>query len=175
MLKLKLFAIAWLACGLAFSSVAAKPSLAAPTVARKAAQDLPRFKGKSRIQVEKMMKKQKGWTPTSRSKVSTEYKHPDGSYVRIDAYGNAVATPAQPFTANNAHAHKEDHSQSKKKPVKFDDRGSATKNPDDSHTGMKNPRDFEKVRNRPHGQGTPKPGSGRATGKHPQKKKPKVK
>jgi RHS repeat-associated protein len=124
---------------------------ACPT--RYAAQDLPKFRGKSRPQIESTMAAQSGWLMTRKTATSTEYKHSDGSYVRIDAYGNVANAPYG--SANNAHVHKQVGSNGS---CKFNDRGVATTDPNETHIGMKNPKDLPAVRGRPHGLGgAPKP------------------
>jgi hypothetical protein len=139
-------------------------STRAQAAPRTAAQQLPRFKGKSRADIEMIMSRRTGWQQSKRTPTRTEYVHSDGSYVRIDAYGNIVAKAAEPYTANNAHVHKQ--SSASKKAVLYDDRGNPTMNKDRSHIGIRNPCDLPAVRGRPHGQGTPKPHGGRATGAH---------
>lgn len=114
-----------------------------------AAQELSQFKGKSRAQIEEIMDNTPGWTRTNTNPKSTSWTHTDGSYVRVDAYGNQSAATWP--TANNAHVHKQ--AGPSKTDVKFNDRGIPSTDQGATHIGIKNPPDLPAVRGRQHGLG----------------------
>ncbi|WP_162256922.1 RHS repeat-associated core domain-containing protein, partial [Noviherbaspirillum sp. Root189] len=116
---------------------------------RCSAQDLPAFKGKSRTQIEKTMANESGWTLYKKTETSTDYRHSDGSSVRIDAYGNIRNSAFA--TGNNAHVHKQSGPLSSD--TKFDDSGNISSDPDKTHIGIRNPADLPVIRGRPHGLG----------------------
>jgi hypothetical protein len=79
-----------------------------------------------------------------RSGVNQTHKHADGSEVRVHKYGNKNTTPHK--SGNNAHIHKQDPSGNQ-----LNDKGHISTNPNETHIGIKNPKDLPAVRNRPNG------------------------
>ena len=75
------------------------------------------------------------------------WTHTDGSEVRVHKYGNEKQAPYK--SANNAHIHKQSPNGSQ-----LNDRGVPSSNPNETHIGIKNPKDLPTVRKRPHGAGT---------------------
>jgi RHS repeat-associated protein len=117
-----------------------------------AAQSLPRLKGKSVPAVEKILKKN-GFNLERKTRTGNQtWSHPDGSQVRVDPYGNQSMTMknGQPLPKSGANAHVHKYTPNE---VKLNDRGIPSNVPDETHIGIKNPKNYPQVRNRPHGSG----------------------
>jgi RHS repeat-associated protein len=110
-----------------------------------AASSLPQLKGMSVPKVEKTLT-QKGFAKTRDNGKNQTWKHADGSEVRVHKYGNQ--DPCGYKSGNNAHVHKEDPSRNQ-----LTDRGVISTNGDETHIGIRNPKDLPIVRGRPHGCG----------------------
>lgn len=109
-----------------------------------AAAGLPRMQGMSVPQAEQTLTGA-GFNRTNPANPKNQkWKHPDGSEVRIHAYGNQNPCPYK--SGNNAHVHKEDPSGNQ-----LHDRGHVSTNPDETHIGLKNRPDHPTVAGRPHG------------------------
>jgi hypothetical protein len=84
-------------------------------------------------------------THVSNSPAKNEtWSHADSSEVRVHPYGNVKQTPHK--SGNNGHLHKQDPAGNQ-----LDDRGNVSQDPNKTHIGVPNPRDFKKVRNRDSG------------------------
>jgi RHS repeat-associated protein len=70
--------------------------------------------------------------------------HPDGSEVKIHPYGDVKQGPFK--SGNNAHMHKSGPDK-----AKLNDRGFPSSDPNQTHIGLPNPKDFPDVRKRPSG------------------------
>jgi hypothetical protein len=70
--------------------------------------------------------------------------HDDGSEVRVHPYGNEKPSPYK--SGNNAHLHKENPAGEQ-----LNDRGIPSTDPNQTHIGLPNPKDFPTVRDRPNG------------------------
>ncbi|WP_411704767.1 RHS repeat-associated core domain-containing protein, partial [Edaphovirga cremea] len=119
-----------------------------------AAGQLPKLKGKSINQIEKMLSQQ-GFTQTKVSNSAAKnqvWSHADGSEVRIHPYGNQSMNmnngQLTPKSGLNAHIHKQNPSGDQ-----LTDLGHVSTNPDLTHIGIRNPVDYPTVRGRPHGSG----------------------
>lgn len=112
-----------------------------------AAKLLSRLKGKSESAISKILTKS-GFTLDKQKggDRNAEWKHPDGSIVKVHPYGSEKL--GKPKNEANAHVHKVE-------PVdrKLDDRGLRTNSKKRNHIGIKNPNDYPSVRQRPHGYG----------------------
>jgi hypothetical protein len=108
-----------------------------------AASSLPKLKGKSIPKIEKTLDK-KDFQKVNDNGINQKWKHSDGSEVRVHKYGNQNTTSHR--SANNAHIHKQDPSGSQ-----LNDRGNRSLNPNQTHIGVKNPRNLPQIRNRNHG------------------------
>ena len=125
-----------------------------------AAGMLPKLKGLTVQAIESILKK-RGFTRTRISNSTARnqtWSHPDGSEVRIHPYGNAGTTMRNgqltPKSGVNGHVHKEGSPRIPNRDgAQLNDRGFESSNPNDTHIGIKNPRDLPQVRNRPHGSG----------------------
>ena len=121
--------------------------LAGCGVASSAASQLPSLKGKSVPHIERTLQK-RGFTRTNPNNVSNRtWRHPDGSEVRVHQHGNA--RPSGYKSGNNAHVHKQDNLGNQ-----LNDRGMISTNPNETHIGIRNPKDLPAVRGRPHGDGS---------------------
>jgi RHS repeat-associated protein len=117
-----------------------------------AAKNLPQLKGKSVPQIEQDLTNG-GFSRTKNTSTGNQtWEHPDGSQVRIDPYGNQSMTMknGQPLPKSGANAHVHKYEPGK---VKINDRGIATNNPDETHIGTRNPKDYQIKRGRAHGCG----------------------
>lgn len=112
---------------------------------KNAASNLPQLKGKSIPQVEKTLKKN-DFKKIKDNGINQTWRHADGSEVRVHKYGNAKEAPYK--SANNAHVHKQDPSGNQ-----LTDRGLISSDPNETHIGIKNPKDLPVVRGRSHGAG----------------------
>jgi RHS repeat-associated protein len=120
-----------------------------------AAEKLPPMKGMSVPEAEKTLQAN-GFTQdkVSNSPAKNQtWSHPDGSEVRIHPYGNEKGTmkdgSVTPKSGLNAHLHKEDPSGNQ-----LTDQGVSSTDLDETHIGMKNPKDLPAVRpGRKHGDG----------------------
>ncbi|MFT4176593.1 MAG: RHS repeat-associated core domain-containing protein, partial [Luteolibacter sp.] len=120
----------------------------AAQISKDAAASLPQLQGKSVIHTEKILTKD-GFQQTKVSNSAAKnqtWSHADGSEVRIHPYGNQNRAPYK--SANNAHVHKQNPSG-----AQLNDRGAVSANPNETHIGIKNPKDLPQVRGRPHGDG----------------------
>jgi RHS repeat-associated protein len=117
-----------------------------------AACDLPRFRGRSVAQINEMLSDAGFNLDKQTSTGNQTWSHSDGSQVRVDPYGNQSMTMKNgqplPKSGANAHAHKYDPGQ-----VTLNDRGIPSIDPDETHIGIKNPKDYPAKRGRPHGCG----------------------
>ena len=117
-----------------------------------ASADLPQLKGQSVSSVEKTLTKNGFSLDKKTSTGNQTWSHPDGSTVRIDPYGNQSMTMKNgdplPKSGANAHVHKYDPGE-----VKLNDHGITSNIPDETHIGIKNPKDYPAKRGRPHGCG----------------------
>ena len=121
--------------------------LAGCGVTSSAASQLPSLKGKSVPHTERILQK-RGFTRTNPNNISNRtWRHPDGSEVRVHQHGNA--RPSGYKSGNNAHVHKQDNLGNQ-----LNDRGMISTNPNETHIGIKNPKDLPAVRGRPHGDGS---------------------
>jgi RHS repeat-associated protein len=111
-----------------------------------AAADLPKLRGKSIPHVEKDLRKS-GFSKVKDNGINQTWKHADGSEVRVHKYGNQK--PSGHKSGNNAHVHKQDPAKNQ-----LNDQGKITTDPNESHIGVKNPKDLPIVRGRPHGDGS---------------------
>jgi len=118
-----------------------------------AAGALPRFKGKSVPYIQRQLTRA-GFTRTNPANPRNQtWRHPDGSEVRIHAYGNQATGPWR--AGNNAHVHKDAPAPAPNQPrIPLDDRGHPTTRPGEIHIGIRNPADFPTVAGRDHGTGT---------------------
>jgi RHS repeat-associated protein len=110
-----------------------------------ASSNLPQLKGMSIPRAERTLSR-KGFVKTRDNGKNQTWEHADGSEVRVHKYGNQ--NPCGHKSGNNAHVHKEDPSGNQ-----LNDRGVVSSNPDETHIGIRNPRDLPTVRGRPHGCG----------------------
>jgi len=84
-------------------------------------------------------------TKVSSSAAKNEtWTHADGSEARVHPYGNEKASPYK--SGNNAHMHKQDPAGNQ-----LNDRGNVSTNPNETHIGQPNPKDFEDIRKRKNG------------------------
>jgi len=117
-----------------------------------AAGNLPKLKGKSTSHIEKILKKS-GFSKVKSNKHNQTWRHNDGPEVRIHSYGNQNTHSANgsltPKSGLNAHAHKQSPTKHQ-----LDDLGNVSSNPNLTHIGIKNPKDYPQVRNRHHGSGS---------------------
>ncbi|BBA33027.1 uncharacterized protein sS8_1065 [Methylocaldum marinum] len=112
---------------------------------------LPRLKGKSARQIEKILRK-RGHTRTNPLNPRNQrWVHPDGSEVQIHAYGNVKTGPYK--AGNNAHVHKSLGKHGDPGTIELADDGKTPVNAHskEAHIGIKNPDDFPTVAGRPHG------------------------
>ena len=119
-----------------------------------AAEQLPPMRGMSVSEAEDLLRA-RGFQQTKVSNSAAKnqtWSHPDGSEVRIHPYGNESVTnkagDLTPKSGLNAHVHKETPTGDQ-----LTDRGIVSTNLDETHIGIKNPRDLPTVRNRAHGHG----------------------
>lgn len=111
-----------------------------------AASRLPRMQGMGAAERESTLTKG-GFNKSKVSKSSAKnetWTNPDGSEVRVHPYGNEKQTPYK--SGNNAHLHKETPNGDQ-----LNDRGIISNNPNETHIGLPNPSDFQKIRARPDG------------------------
>ena len=123
-----------------------KTATAPAAEAKNAASSLPEMKGMGATERGQALAdggfKQ---TKVSNSAAKNEtWAHADGSEARVHPYGNEKATPHK--SGNNAHMHKQDPAGNQ-----LNDRGSVSTNPNETHIGQPNPKDFEEIRKRKNG------------------------
>ena len=110
-----------------------------------ASRDLPRLQGNSVSNVERILDLN-GFIRTKNNGINQTWSHADGSEVRVHSYGNKNTALFR--SANNAHVHRQDPSGNQ-----LTDRGIVSKNPNETHIGIKNPKNLPTVRGRNHGMG----------------------
>ncbi|MDO9092468.1 MAG: RHS repeat-associated core domain-containing protein [Rubrivivax sp.] len=89
-------------------------------------------------------------TKVSASAAKNEtWKAQDGSTVKVHSYGDQTQGPHK--SGNNAHLHKEQPGPKPGEMQKLDDRGKVNTDPNKTHIGLPNPKDFTKVRGRESG------------------------
>ena len=116
-----------------------------------AASNLPKLRGKSVAKVHKILTRS-GFTKTKENISNETWRHLDKSEVRIHRHGNASRLNKKgdvtPKSGLNAHVHKENPCGDQ-----LNDDGNVSTNLDETHIGIKNPKDLPSVRGRPHGDG----------------------
>ncbi|MDT3381163.1 RHS repeat-associated core domain-containing protein [Labrys neptuniae] len=124
-----------------------QPNVWADPLGLDAASDIQQLKGKSIPHIDRILTRN-GFVPRNpNNPANVEWNHPDGSQIRVHKYGNVNCCGHK--SGNNAHVHKQDTLGQQ-----LNDRGIVSGNPDDTHIGIKNPKDLPIVRGRPHGDGS---------------------
>jgi len=116
---------------------------------RKAAEALPKLRGKSVPKVQETLKKN-GFVHRNPANPKNErWVHADDSEVQIHKYGNTNTAPYK--SGNNAHVHKSIGKHGDPGSIELDDMGRASTVASETHIGIKNPADYPTIAGRPHG------------------------
>nr|WP_323662061.1 hypothetical protein [Pectobacterium parmentieri] len=117
-----------------------------------AASDLPPLKGGSTGKIGSILTDNGFNLDRQTSTGNQTWSHPDGSKIRVDPYGNQSMTMKNgnplPKSGANAHVHKYDPGE-----ISLNDRGIRSSNPNETHIGIRNPKDYPTKRGRSHGCG----------------------
>jgi RHS repeat-associated protein len=116
------------------------------------ATTLTQLKGRSASDIGKILSNN-GYTRTNPANPKNErWTHSDGSEVQIHKYGNNNASGYK--SGNNAHVHKDYGRHGSGNETPLNDKGRVDHNKDNTHIGIRNPKDYSAVSGRPHGDGS---------------------